>query len=569
MRRGLRRFAVAASALAALGGLALALSAQGSVAASAGQHRATTQPSGANRARFTKTLVGYLRRRGFQVNSGYPILYAKDAAATCRHYTFPALNTCFGANPAAPYVIPVVKSWPNEYVDQRMVNTFGRLRAGYTPTYRLDPREAVVIYGEMPPPGRYFGVQTWEWSQRGHWKAKDYYKWAHDPRNPLPMSILFSAMPPPDPQSDRVWSFSALGDNINNVVIQRRSGYAFGKNRYFIITPSATTDRAVRHALQAQGVPNNYIFTEEVPSRDRYGRIGPLGMGKNAIDFNTFFRYAIPASADAAKAWRSQLPLTVMRVRPPAASQTVPAFTAATPVARYGPMIAGRRTAHSEAYLAGDLENLVNAVCSRASSTLSLRSADCVQAPPASSFFVDTVRGLDDGNWTGPYCRHINMNCDGDNSDTAFFYSFPFPLDSGQVYAVIDTLATETRNATYVGMSVNDYASLFTPSNVLDTTLKGSANSYANTAKNTSKLFVHYYARDCAPMKELLGSRPEDCTSITTDMVPKRGSPGALGDPALQGMFFLGIRDYVLPGSHLGPESSKLLKPRILAFTKP
>jgi hypothetical protein len=185
-------------------------------------------------------------------------------------------------------------------------------------------------------------------------------------------------------------------------------------------------------------------------------------MGRNAIDFNTFFRYAIPASQDAGNRWRSQLPLTVMRVRAPAS---------VGPVKRYGSMIAGRRTARSEAYLAPNMAQLVNAVCHRTSSALNMTSADCVAAPPTSSFLVDVVRELDDGNWTGPYCRMINMNCDGDNSDTAFFYGYSVPLD-----------------------------------------------------------------------------------------------PAALGDPRLQGMFFLGMRDYVLPGATLGPEASKLLKPRMLAF---
>ena len=47
-------------------------------------------------------------------------------------------------------------------------------------------------------------------------------------------------------------------------------------------------------ALHAQGVPDTYILTEQIPSRDRFGPIGPIGMGKNAIDFSTAFRYAVP-----------------------------------------------------------------------------------------------------------------------------------------------------------------------------------------------------------------------------------------------------------------------------------
>jgi hypothetical protein len=81
----------------------------------------------------------------------------------------------------------------------------------------------------------------------------------------------------------------------------------------------------------------------------------------------------------------------------------------------------------------------------------------------------------------------------------------PSPLNSGQVYAVLDTLATETGNATYVGLSINDASTFSSPANVLDTGLKGSADGYASTVNNTDKLFVHYYTRDCTPLNDLLG----------------------------------------------------------------
>jgi hypothetical protein len=68
------------------GGLASALLAQGSGAAPGGQHSASVGARAANRAGFTKKLVGYLRKRGFQVNPGYPLLYSKDPAATCNDY---------------------------------------------------------------------------------------------------------------------------------------------------------------------------------------------------------------------------------------------------------------------------------------------------------------------------------------------------------------------------------------------------------------------------------------------------------------------------------------------------
>ena len=128
MRRRFHTYLVVTAALLSAGGLASALVAQGSVAAPGGQHQATAQASTTNRARLTRTLVRYLKARGFQVNPGYPVLFPKDAS-TCASYTYPAVKECFANNPTAPYVIPVVKSWPNEYVDPTMTNAFGRTRA--------------------------------------------------------------------------------------------------------------------------------------------------------------------------------------------------------------------------------------------------------------------------------------------------------------------------------------------------------------------------------------------------------------------------------------------------------
>ncbi len=544
MRRGFHRYLVVAVALFGAGGVVLASLAQGGVAASGSKQAASAGSGG----RFTKTLVADLRKRGFEVNPGYPILYAKEA---CAKYTYPALEDCFGNNPASPYVIPVVKAWPNEHLGPTPANVFGKVRPGFTPLPRMDPRDAIVIYGTMPPPGKYMSVQTWVWSQPGHWKTKDYKKWANTPNRPTPMRLTFVTIPPDRPKSGRTFSFSTLGDVVNNVVMQRQSGYSFGKKRYFILTPSATTDRAVRHALQAQGVPGRDIFTTQIPSRDKFGPIGPLGMGKNALDFNTFFRYAVPDNPTAAQRWWADLPLTVLRVRAP---------SSLGPVRRYGLLTYGKRTAHSEAYLASDLQNLENAICNRASSTARLQGTNCTHP-------LRMVETVDELGWSGPYCRSINLFC-GDQQEAAWFVGKPLPLDSGQVYAAVDTLGTETDNATYVGLGVQDASTYLAPAGVLDTTLKGSADGYANTVKNTGKFFVHYFTRDCNRLGKLL-DRPQDCTPITDQMVPPKGDTSAQGHPALKGMFMVILRDYIEPGTALGAKTSKLLTPMILAFTKP
>ncbi|MFF9166915.1 MULTISPECIES: hypothetical protein [unclassified Streptomyces] len=520
--------------------------------AGCGQYRAGAGADPAGDTIGTR-LVADLRKNGFQVSPGYPRLYTEE---DCERYTYPKLHNCYANNPAAPYVVPVVKTWPGEYVDPATVNAFGPTRAGYSSTYRLDPRDALVLYGKMPPPGRYMGLQTWEFSQRGRWSDSDYAKWQN--KLGVPMHFLFDTVPPGDRGSDRTQSLSALGDVVNNVVMERQAGYSFEKNRYFIVTPSATTDRAVRRALQAQGVPAEDIFTEQIPDRDSHGPIGPLGIGRDAPDFVTSFRYALPAAGQekAAAAWRQNPPLTVMRVRAPAS---------AGPVQRYGPMTIGPRTANSEADLGGDLRELIGAVCDRVRGTAHLRPQDCGRPLPDSTRLIDPVQEF---GWTGPYCRKINMDCLGDQQDAAYYLSQkPLPLDNGEVYAAVGTLATETGNATYSALSVNNASMLAGVANVLDKDLKGSASGYLKKNADSGKLYVRYFTRDCAALRGLPGGT-KNCTEITTDMLPSHHDTTAVGDPALRGTLVLALRDYVKPGTHRGPDSSKLQSPRVLTFTQ-
>ena len=128
---------------------------------------------------FVQRLINELRSSGLEVSVGYPTLWNEADCA----YSYPVYHNCFGNNPAAPYVVPVVKPWPEEYVDPAMVNGLGRTRPGYSVTYRLDPREAIIFFGRMPPPARYIGLQTWIWttgwvSETSPWNEEAYNDYA-------------------------------------------------------------------------------------------------------------------------------------------------------------------------------------------------------------------------------------------------------------------------------------------------------------------------------------------------------------------------------------------------------
>jgi hypothetical protein len=310
--------------------------------------------------------------------------------------------------------------------------------------------------------------------------------------------------------------------------------------------------------LQAQGVEDTHIFTQQIPREDDYGPIGPLGMGENAIDFLTMFRYAVPDDQNAAQQWRNDLPLTVLRLRAPASLG---------PVQRYKSLTFEPRKGYSEADLTDDLKNLVDAVCDNVTGYATLTSSDCyTQKPPDSSFMVEMGRDL---GWIGPYCRSIDMNCNVDQQESSLYFSSLSSLDSGQVLAIVGTLATETGNAIYVGLSANDASILGGVANVMDTDvigpdgpikgLRGSADRYATRVNNTGKFFVHYFTKDCSVL------RPEDVENCSaTD-----GVEPAIGDPALRGKFIIVLRDYIAVRTQRGPDISKLLTPRVLTFTRP
>jgi len=529
-------------------------------------HAAVPKPGTGN---FVQRLIGELRTSGLEVSVGYPKLYTQADCA----YSYQVFHNCFGNNPASPYVMPVVKSWPEEYVDPAMKNGFGRTRPGYSVTYRLDPREAIIVFGRMPPPARYLGLQTWIFSTG--WVSND-SPWNQDACTHYAsvasnMTQYFFGTVPPAPTFDpcaydpdnpsRVQSFSSIDNNINNVVMEKQSGSPWDEMRYFVITPDKRTDEAVREALESLGVDEGEIFTEGIPETFQdsdsthyypYGQnpvVGPLGLGEEAVDFTTAIRYAMPEDEHAAEVWRKSLPLTVLRVRRPswgADSET------------YGDRVADARPTVNEVndtQLGEGLSTLIEAVTHRALSHGWVRDEERVM--------IDILNKL--GQF-GAACREIGMNCLADGEDASYFFAQPRPLDRGSIYAAVGTLATETGNATYVGLGGNDASLLKGVVNVDDKKLKGSASSYYSEVPNAEKFFVHFFARDCDAIANLTDGT---CTTITTDMVPLASDDKAPGDSALRGMFSISVRAYVVPETEFGrgPDPKKQLPPYALTFS--
>lgn len=480
-------------------------------------------------------VINELTGRGFEVTRGYFRLYTQD---DCR-YSFPVMHSCYGNNPAAPYVVFAVEPWPEEFIDPATVNAVGLLPEGYTGTFRFDPKEAILVFGRMPPPAAYFGLQTYLFTREGAFDTEsDTYQWIAT-NLPKTLDSFFTYVPN---NTARIQMFASIGNSNNNVIVQEQAGSAFNQERFFISTPDRAMDEAVRSALAAVSIDPRHVFTEPIPSTMT------VGLDAHADEFLFVMRYAMPKDgggpgSPSAK-WREELPLTVLRVRDTGGGAAQP----------YGAPLLDERTAVDESPLAPELARLVAAVNERwgqpcATVDCSDRAVDLLdlQGSP-----VDLV---------GPDCAEIGMNCIGDGQDTSYQMTQDFLLDTGYVFAVAGTLGTRTGNATYVGLSVNDSYLIKGVANIDSDQLSNTAGSYTSALTNPSKFYLYYLARDCSAINDLTDG---NCLAVTEDMVP------VCSDPADPGCHHIKLmqREYIRKGTERGPESTLLLPPKLIRLQR-
>jgi hypothetical protein len=485
-----------------------------------------------------RRLANNLTHDGYEVARGYFKLYTKDDCGA----SYAAVGSCFGNNPAAPYVTMALPPWPDEYVDPATTNAIGLTKAGYRGTMRLDPREAIVVLAQMPPPAAYFGLQTYLFSRQGTYSTDNpTYEWLAE-NMPLALPSLFHTVPL---NRNRILTVDSLSNAINNVVMETKSDPAFGQLRYFIVTPDRHMEGVVREALGKIGIAQKNIFTEPIPGNLH------TGLKVEADEFVTpAIRYAMPRDGGEpgtpSANWRKNLPLVALRVRE-AGVQRQPET--------YPPVQLEARTADDESGLQPSLDGLVQAVakhwdqpCGLAGCTDRGSSLIAMQLPPMSL--------------VGPLCEAIGMDCLADTQDTAYWMTnAPVALDTNMVYAVAGTLGTKTGNATYVGLGANDSVYAKGVANVSDTELAGTADSYATGGADYSKLYVWYFARSCDRLDDLTGG---NCTSITEEMIPACDA----AHPACTRLA-ISQRDYIRPGTQRGPDAALLLQPVLIRLQHP
>jgi hypothetical protein len=465
--------------------------------------------------RVVKNLTQDLERHNFEVKRGYFRQFTID---DCQ-WPIAVMGNCFANNPVAPYIVYFVPHWPEEYVDPNLVNMLGPPAPGFINVFRFDPKEAIIILAQLPPPGAYFGLQHYEFSRPGIINTQDpIYLWLGTFSQEV-QKLFFDYCPDPT----RLRIFASINNSNNNVVVERQSGASFGQLRYFITTPDQYMARSMTQYLRDAGVPDTrHIFIEPVPGTLR------VGLDKSADDFDFLMRYALPANKTEGDAWRANPPMTVLRVR------DLDRHRAPEP---YPPPALDPRLGNDEHPLQPDLNNLALAL---------KKFWDQPTAPPVMTFDSQTQVDM-----VGPDCEVRGMNCLADDLDTSYLGSMDIGLDNNEVYAVMSTLATETGNATYVNISIYDAALFKGVASIDNDRIQDSAEEFCQVAdctgvNNIEKLYLFYITRDC----QSLGL--SNCFSIDEDQIPVGKTIKIVQ------------RSYIKPGTARGADSTKLLLPVII-----
>ena len=209
-----------------------------------------------------------LEAQNYEVERGHFRLYTQ---AECDNFSYPVMETCYGNNPAAPYVLPVVPLWPGEEdnLDPSGKVAFGDDGPGYSVNHLYDPREAILMFGVLPPQAAYFGIQSYLSSRQGAWdENSDTYQWMAT-YAPQMIPTFFTYIPR---NHSRIQLAASLSNAINNVVIRggpQGSNPVWGQVRFFIITPDQTMDDSLRQIIP---VDSTQVFTEPFPMGCAWGR---------------------------------------------------------------------------------------------------------------------------------------------------------------------------------------------------------------------------------------------------------------------------------------------------------
>ncbi len=453
-------------------------------------------------------------------------------------------NSCFGQNPASPYVVPQPPVG-NAYVDPYYATAFTEVGPNGVPVnifYRLTQNEAMVTIVSYPPLAAYFGYQS--------------YLFTSQTSNYLGITPPRSRTISPDP--NRYDIFGSIGNDVNNVIVQNQYGSAPWNGTVIIYI--TTANQALANAIISEAIDKNInansIFVEPVGPNVR------IGNGAKADDMLTLMRFAVPKSSAEATTWNNAVKSNVLVFK---------VTNANVNVSTYG---ANQYTAHTVNNVELSLSTALQQLAELLQTYLTSAQGGIIDIKPLTATTVDNAQGIPTSGLVGAFCILFGTNCEGDNQDTstyanlllarlgvletAFIAGVNHNVLNNNRYTSVDIYNAANSSGVASSSQTNPPAVGFNSGNLTGSaqavlSALGIAIPPGDTAliANISRLYVTFIARDCT--NSTISAAQQYCIAFTTAQIP-------LGDPVS-----VTERSYIVPGTTTGGNMNFMLYPLVVA----
>ena len=340
-------------------------------------------------------------------------------------------NSCFGNNPAAPYIIPQPPI-EDSYVDPyyaRALNTAGPDGQTTNIIYRLADQEALVTIVSYPPKAAYLGYVSYVFTS----KISDY------------AGITPPTPPTPSPDPHRYDIFGSIGNDVNDVVVQNQLGFPPWNNAIVVYITTSNTNLAAALVARAKkyGINPKSIFIEPIGSNVITGN------GPKADDMVTLLRYAIPRFSVLSDAWKLALEKNVLVYKVSNPSLSVKRYGAID----YTPHIVN----NDEKTHVPSLETALQQLATLLRNYLAAKQFSGAKFQPLMATTQVNAQGVPDAGLVGSVCVRQGTDCLGDDQDTSTYALLPLRtlgLEEAAFIVGVNHNRPDLDNTRYVSVAV-------------------------------------------------------------------------------------------------------------------
>lgn len=480
-----------------------------------------------------KSWAESLGTRDYNVTQGS--VYMVDNAACDK--LVDVFGTCFGNNPAAPYLIPQLPV-EQTYQDPYYANEFNAIGPDGDTTnmfFRLGENDALLTIVNLPPKAAYMGYQTYLFT-RDISNYDVFYKYSKTS---------------PDPYRAEI--FGSLGNDINNVILQNDANISWsGDAAVFITTANEALAEALVADAAAAGLESKVIFTEPV------GDISILGQDSSADEFISLLRYAMPEDDTLGDQWKAARDKNILVYR--VSKNDLQFIPYATP--EYT-----QKTTVDESDYNASLVELTSLLATQLQKTTKL--------PVESSEMVTSDIVLPDGileGLVGQECIAKGIICVGDNQDTdAYRFGYVGLLELDHSAIVTGVNHTLNDAAVYISLGVYNMASFHGVASVSQSNVDATGFDKGNLTGSAEAILKAYGLYENAS-QQLKNDLPMLYASVVS-----RACEASLGDYCveinatevpLRWPLAITQRAYIKPGTTTGSNPNALLSPYVIKIKK-